>query len=93
LIVRILEEKATKYKEISNTKEKQITTHISQRRQTRRAETQRKGTRSEEEKKMFQQQWSGGRLLVKSLKANRTWLRKQYEAAANYGKEECLRYK
>ena len=42
---------------------------------------------------MFQQQWSGGRLLVKSLKANRTWLRKQHEAAANYGKEECLRYK
>ena len=42
---------------------------------------------------MFQQQWSEGRLLVKSLKANRTWLRKQYEAAANYGKEKCLRYK
>lgn len=34
-----------------------------------------------------------GRLLVKSLKANRTGLRKQYEAAAKYGKEDCLRYK
>ena len=34
-----------------------------------------------------------GKLLVKSLKANRTGLRKQYEAAAKYGKEDCLRYK
>lgn len=42
---------------------------------------------------MFQQQWSEGRLLVKSLKANRTGLRKQYKAAAKYGTEDCLRYK
>ena len=34
-----------------------------------------------------------GRLLVKSLKANQTGLRKQYEAAAKYGTEDCLRYK
>ena len=33
------------------------------------------------------------RLLVKSLKANRTGLRKQYKATAKYGKEDCLRYK
>ncbi|WP_278576772.1 hypothetical protein [Prevotella histicola] len=40
---------------------------------------------------MFQQQWSEGRLLVKSLKANRTWLRKQYEAAAKYGKKRLFK--
>jgi len=34
---------------------------------------------------MFQQQWSEGRLLVKSLKANQTGLRKRYKAAAKYG--------
>lgn len=33
------------------------------------------------------------RLLVKNLKANRTGLRKQYEAADKYGKEDCLKYK
>lgn len=32
----VLEEKATKYKEVSNTKEKRITPHIRQREQTRR---------------------------------------------------------
>ena len=34
-----------------------------------------------------------GRLLVKSLKANQTGLRKQYEAAAEYDKKDYLRYK
>ena len=34
-----------------------------------------------------------GRLLVKNLKANRTGLRKQYKAAAKYGKKDYLRYK
>ena len=33
------------------------------------------------------------RLLVKSLKANRTGLRKQYETTTKYGKEDSLRYK
>jgi hypothetical protein len=34
-----------------------------------------------------------GRLLVRSLKANRTGLRKQYETTTKYGKEDSLRYK
>lgn len=67
-------------------------THIRQRGQTRRAETQRKETGSEEEKDVSSaMEW--GRLLVRSLKANRTGLRKQYETTTKYGKEDSLRYK
>lgn len=43
-----------------------------------------KGNRIREKDVSAPMEW--GRLLVKSLKANRIGLRKQYEAAAKYGK-------
>ena len=52
-----------------------------------------KGNRIREKEKDVSAPMEWGRLLVKSLKANQTGLRKRYKAAAEYGKEDCLRYK
>jgi len=52
-----------------------------------------KGSRIRGREKDVSAAMEWGRLLVKSLKANRTGLRKQYEAAAKYGKKDCLRDK
>lgn len=52
-----------------------------------------KGNRIRGREKDVSSAMEWGRLLVKSLKANRTGLRKQHKAAAKYGKKDCLRYK
>ena len=46
-----------------------------------------KGNRIREKEKDVSAPMEWGRLLVSSLKANRIGLRKQYEAAAKYGKK------
>lgn len=85
--------KKTKYKEISNTKEKRITPHIRQRGQARRNAKHRERKQDQRKKKDVSAAMEWERLLVKSLKANRTGLRKQYETTTKYGKEDSLRYK
>lgn len=46
-----------------------------------------KGNRIREKEKDVSAAMEWGRLLVKSLKANQTGLRKRYKAAAKYGKK------
>lgn len=52
-----------------------------------------KGNRIRGKEKDVSSAMEWGRLLVKSLKANQTGLRKRYKAAAEYDKKDNLRYK
>ena len=52
-----------------------------------------KGNRIRGKEKDISSAMEWGRLLVKSLKANQTGLRKRYKAAAEYDKKDYLRYK